>query len=108
MIETEKSQAISKVNYDKHHKIPRSYKVGEYVMLSNVDTTIGVSKKLIPKYRGPFIIKSVLPNNRYVLNDVIGFQNTRIPYEGIIESSRLKPYYCDNVSENEVLWPDNN
>lgn len=61
-------------------------------MVANVDNTVGVSKKLIPKYRGPYEIKRVLPNDRYVVSDIMGFQNTQIPYDGILEASRLKPY----------------
>lgn len=66
-------------------------------MVANVDTTPGVSKKLIPKYRGPYVIKKVLPNDRYIVTDILGFQNTQIPYDGVLDVSRLKPY-----SENDV------
>lgn len=49
-----KSQAKAKELYDQRHKEPHKYKEDEYVMASNVDTTVGVSKKLIPKYCGLF------------------------------------------------------
>lgn len=88
----QKTQDENKVIYDKKHKYPNSYHVGEYVMVTNTETTVGVSKKLIPKYRGPYIIKTVLPNDRYAVTDIIGFQNTQIPYEGILDASRIKPY----------------
>lgn len=89
-------QRVNKDNYDKHHKTPLKYNVGDCVMVANVDTTIGVNKKLVPRYRGPYIIKAILPNGRYVVNDIIGFQCSSIPYTGILEASRLKPYTTEN------------
>lgn len=67
------------------------YKPGQYVMIVNYNTTVGINKKLIPKYKGPYVIKKVLGNDRYVVTDIIGFQNSQIPYDGAI-----KPY---NVSD---------
>lgn len=61
-------------------------------MISNADTTIRINKKLIPKFQSPYVIKVVLPNDRYAVTDIIGFQNSQIPYDGIIDATRLKPY----------------
>jgi len=33
-------------------------------MITNTDVTIGRNKKLIPKYRGPYVIKKVLDRDR--------------------------------------------
>lgn len=92
-----KSQNYSKGLYDKKHKQPISYAVGDYVMIENVDVTPGVNKKLIPNYRGPYIVKAVLDNDRYVVSDIEGFQVTQMPYEGIMAPSRMKPW-MDNQS----------
>lgn len=73
-------------------QVPRKYKEGEFVLILNTDVTPGVNKKLIPKYRGPYVIKKVLLNDRYLVSDIDGFQLTQIPYEGVIESARLKPW----------------
>lgn len=78
--------------FNKKHKEASQYKVGDFVMVANTDTTSGTSKKLIPKFRGPYEIKAVLPNDRYVVNDIVGFQWSKIPYEGIIDASRIKSY----------------
>ncbi|KAJ8975165.1 hypothetical protein NQ317_011994 [Molorchus minor] len=94
-VSIERVQNENKMYYDKRHKEAHVYNVGEYVMVANVDTTPGVNKKLISKYRGPYVIKSILPNDRYVVTDIIGFQNTQMPYDGVLDASRLKPY---NVS----------
>lgn len=88
----QKAQIINETYYNSKHKKAVHYKVGDYVMLANTDCTPGVNKKLIPKFRGPYEIVKVLPNDRYVLNDIIGFQQTQIPYDGVVEASRLKSY----------------
>lgn len=67
---------LNKINFDKKHKNPHVYKINDYVMITNVDTTAGTNKKLIPKYRGPYVISKVLPNDRYVVEDIPGFQIT--------------------------------
>ncbi|KRT82284.1 hypothetical protein AMK59_3213 [Oryctes borbonicus] len=85
------SQTKNEESYNKRRRAARRYDVGQHVMLSNIDTTPGVNKKLIPKYRGPYQIKAVLPNDRYLITDIPGFQNTQIPYESVLDASRLKP-----------------
>lgn len=85
-----KSQEANKIHYDAKHKQATIYKENDYVMITNTDVTVGCNKKLIPKFRGPYIIKKVLDQDRYVVSDIEGFQVTRRPYEGIIGPDRMK------------------
>ena len=64
-------------------------------MIVNNDFSAGTNKKLIPKYRGPYIIKAILDNDRYVVGDIEGFQVTQIPFEGVMAPSRMKPWMKD-------------
>lgn len=59
-------------------------------MITNVDVTIGRNKKLIPKFRGPYVVKKVLSHDRYVVGDIEGFQISQRPYEGIVSLDRMK------------------
>lgn len=59
----EKSQSYNLKYFNKHHKQPKSFNVGDLVVLKNVDTGAGVNKKLIPRYRGPYIIQKQLGND---------------------------------------------
>lgn len=85
-----KTQIKSEEQYNVSKKEPVKYNVGDYVMIKNFDVTIGVNKKLIPKFKGPYVVRKVLDNDRYVVGDVEGNQVTQRPYEGIIGPDQMK------------------
>lgn len=74
-------------------KSPTEYIEGDYVVIKNFDCNTGVARKLIPKYKGPYKITKVLDNDRYVLEDVEGFQQTQIPYRGIWAAQNIKHWF---------------
>lgn len=80
---------------DRHNKIvapAKVYNEGDFVVIRNIDTTVGKCKKLVPKYKGPYIVHKSLPNDRYVIKDIENCQITQMPYNGIIESARMKKW----------------
>lgn len=89
-LEIVKNQTANKESYDRAHKKATIYNVDDYVVIANTDTTAGVNKKLIPKYKGPYVVSKVLDSDRYVISDVPGFQLTQIPYTGIVSADRMK------------------
>jgi len=78
--------------YDHRHKAPLKYQIGDLVMVKNFDSTPGTARKLIPKFRGPYEIKKILGNDRYLLTDVPGFQNTQKLYAGTWAANNLRPW----------------
>ena len=68
----------------------RIFEVGDLVVVKNVDTSPGGNKKLIPKYRGPYVVRKQLGIDRYKISDVENCQTTQIPYRSVVDSSRLK------------------
>jgi len=52
-------------------------------MIKNTYVSVGINKKLIPKFKGPYIIEKVLPNDRFIVKDIDGFQHTQVPYEEV-------------------------
>ncbi|CAK9833144.1 Transposon Tf2-8 polyprotein [Anthophora retusa] len=50
------------------------------------------NKKLIPKFKGPYVVKKVLGCDRYVISDIEGFQVTQMPYNGVLSPDNMKPY----------------
>ncbi|XP_018395908.1 PREDICTED: uncharacterized protein LOC108774330 [Cyphomyrmex costatus] len=88
----EKVQAQNECRYNLRRKSAREYKVGDYVEIRNVETTPGINKKLIPKFKGPYVIKAVLDYDRYIVTDIDGFQLTQRPYTGIVAPDHMRPY----------------
>lgn len=88
----QKSQTRNEQQYIKRSVPPQHYMEGDFVVIRNVDTTTGKNKKLIPKYRGPYRVHRVLPNDRYIIRDIETCQMTQIPYNGVLEAARLKPW----------------
>ena len=76
----EKLQKYYKEHFDKKRKEAYKYKVGDYVVIKNYDSTPGVPKKIIPRWKGPYEIDRVLRNDRYVLKDVENFQVTQMSH----------------------------
>lgn len=64
------SQTRNEQQYAKRSVPPHQYNIGDFFVIRNVDTTIGTNKKLIPKYRGPYVIHKKLQNDRYVIKDI--------------------------------------
>lgn len=62
------------------------------------DSTVGVLRKLMPQYKGPYKVTRKLRNNRYVLTDPENFQMTQKPYMGTWEACNMKPLHTDFVS----------
>lgn len=89
-IEINKNQVENEKSYDRTRKKATVYNVNDYVMIANVDTTVGVNKKLIPKFKGPYIVNKVLDHDRYIISDVPGFQVTQVPYTGVVSADRMK------------------
>lgn len=48
-----RSQLMNEVTYNQKHKASHEYLEGDYVLIKNVDTSAGVNKKLLPKFKGP-------------------------------------------------------
>lgn len=84
-----KSQDYANKWFQEHSKGPTYYNVGDLVYIQNVDTSPG-NKKFIAKFKGPYRVAKVLPNDRYVIIDVEGMQISQIPYDGVIEARNIR------------------
>lgn len=98
----EKSQSYNQKYFAEHHIDAKKFKIGDLVVIKNVDNTPGKNKKFINKYRGPYCITNDLGNDRYVVEDVENCQLTQMPYENVIDSSRMKLWMEHLKNENEV------
>lgn len=78
--------------YDKRHKKPTVYNIGDLVLVRNLQAKTGDGRKLKPNYKGPYIVAKILNKNRYVVKDVPGFNITQKPYDSILSPDKLKPW----------------
>lgn len=85
-------QAYNEQYHQKDHKPAGEFVEGDFVLMIHTDTKPGSSKKLNQKYRGPYRIHKKLPNDRYVLRGIDNCQLTQIPYDGVVEATRLKKW----------------
>ncbi|KAK9717760.1 hypothetical protein QE152_g23559 [Popillia japonica] len=64
-------QSESKITYDKRRAKAKQYEVGHQVLLRKpAGTNEAKSRKLLPKYDGPFVVTTVCGNDRYEVSDI--------------------------------------
>lgn len=83
------SQNISNMYLMRNHRPTKIYAEGDYIVVRYIDSSAG-NKKFTQKFRGPYVIHKVLPNDRYVVRDIEGSQITQLPYDNIVEAKNLK------------------
>lgn len=86
----QRSQQYNQQYFEERHRPARLFKEGDLVVIKHVDTAVGSNKKLIIKYRGPYVIYKQLGHDRYRVTDVENCQLTQMPYDNVIDSSRIK------------------
>lgn len=100
----QKSQEYTAARHERRYKPARVYGVGDYVVIRNVDNTPGCNKKFLATFRGPYTVHKALGNDRYVIRDIEGCQRTQIPYDGVLDASRLRKWVdVDEVNDDD--WP---
>lgn len=71
-------------------KKPEKFRKGDLVLIKWEAPASGQSRKLEPKYKGPYQIARELRYDRYVVTDVEGEQLGQRPFSGVIGFDRLK------------------
>lgn len=82
------AQERQKSYHDKDSR-PPDFHVGQKVLKTNFAHTKGLSKKLMPKFQGPYTIIQCFDNNTYVLQDSKTFKVLKSKVNG----NRLKIYH---------------
>lgn len=107
-----------KIRFDSAHRQPRTYSEGDLVLVENIAPATGDSRKLEPKFRGPYAIQKVLDKDRYVVADIDGAPRTQRPFQSIFTTEKLKPWCTlgpeaaedgieDEASDEELIDEDN-
>lgn len=90
-----KRRESAKRNFDKHRKLPTSYKVGDLVRIERTLTDkamLGKPKKLIAKFQGPYRIVKILPNDRFLVEDTPITRKGNRRYENIVAVDKIHPW----------------
>lgn len=88
------AQRKEKLRFDKKRKCPKNFTNGELVMVKiTSEPASGSSRKLRPIFKGPFRIKAVLPNDRYVVEDL---RSKGKKIDTVIAVDKIKPWVVLN------------
>ena len=93
------AQEYNKKMHDSHCRTKTTYEENELVMIRTVPIA-GTKPKLEPKFKGPYRIKKVLSNNRYVIEDVPGFQISGIRFEGVFDPLNMRKFISGSKGED--------
>jgi hypothetical protein len=85
-----KNQEKMKTQFDKKRRKPPTYSEKDLVMVRCEAPSTGQSRKLTAKYRGPYEVVKALDNDRYLVQDIEGEQQSARIYKGILPVDRLK------------------
>jgi len=69
---------------------PTKYQKGDLVLVKWEAPATGQSRKLEPKYKGPYQVRRELRFDRYVVSDISGEQVGRRPFSSVVGFDRLK------------------
>lgn len=84
-------QQQQKKRFDSLRAKPIAWSIGDLVLvqISSIVTS-GSSRKLVPKWKGPFRISQILDNDRYQVNEIAGSTRSRVPYTGVYATEHMK------------------
>lgn len=92
------SQTKDAIRFNKKRVPPIQYSVGDLVMVLKTDNpATGGSRKLHPVFKGPFKILSVLPNDRYVLEDLRDNKKFKV----VVAVDHMKPWVVLNSPQDQ-------
>ncbi|KAJ8913126.1 hypothetical protein NQ315_006044 [Exocentrus adspersus] len=94
-------QKYQKEWYDKNHVTPKTFGVGQQVLVRRAKgPNDGQSRKLEPRYKGPFVVTKILDHDRYVINEIPGSKHTRTAYTGICPSEHMN---CSSLEFHQAM-----
>lgn len=89
----DKYQSDQKRRFDLKRSRAHPYAQGDLVLIRiTTAAASGTSRKLLPKWRGPFRVTKVLGNDRYEVADIPGNTRSRLRYSGIAAVDNMRPW----------------
>lgn len=105
-----KQQEYAKRKFIKRRKLPTSYKIGDLVRIERTLTDkamLGKSKKLAAKFQGSYRIIKILPNDRFLVEDIPITRKGNRRYKNIVAVDKLHPWLNFNSLTSDSDSDDN-
>lgn len=99
---TKVNQAKQKVYFDSRQRDPERYCVNDLVLVVKDQYTPGSNRKLEPRFKGPFIVTKALPNDRYEIESVPGFEHSGKRFSTVYSADRMKRW-CDVADLDDAV-----
>ncbi|KAL0841643.1 hypothetical protein ABMA28_015295 [Loxostege sticticalis] len=96
------NQRIMKERYDSKKAPTKFFALGDLVMIPNYHTPAnGKSKKLYPKFRGPFRVSAIHDNDRYEISSIDGYSKRK--YKSVYPADALKKWitFTDDKEDDD-------
>lgn len=101
-------QKLQKKYYDSKRVKSKKFEINDLVVVKKLITSNdGKSKKLLPKYSGPYIIVKILDFDRYLIEDLPGSKRSQKKYSGIVPSDKIKLYNVNKDESSDSDYSDN-
>lgn len=95
------SQEKAKKSYDKKRCRPQQFSVGDLVSVERNINSSGQSKKLVPKYQGPYRITKIYSCDRYEIEDTPLTKKGNKTYCTVVAVDKIKPWLSFNRPHDE-------
>lgn len=104
----EARQEIDRERFNKKRSKPMKYQVGDLVRVERQVPSSGQSRKLVPKFQGPYRIVNVLGNDRYQIEDTPITKKGNRHYSTVVAVDKIRswlnfnrPHDSDNQLSSE-------
>ncbi len=95
-------QSKMKTRVDKHRRKPKEYSPGDLILVTRNIRKIGRTKKLLPKYVGPFQIVAKQSPLSYLVEDIKAKRKKKVWRRFPVHVSQIKPYKTPRDEEYET------
>nr|CAI5847641.1 unnamed protein product [Callosobruchus analis] len=108
-IENRRQEALEKIKEDqerqkRRYNAKRSkasvYEPGDLVMIRREASSTGESRKLMEKYKGPYIVTEKLPFDRYRIEDMPETQRTQKFYKSVVAVDCMKRFMAPQSEDD--------
>lgn len=96
-------QESQKERYDRSRCKPITYSVGDLVRVERQVQSTGSSKKLIPKFHGPYRIVNIYDHDRYQIEDTPLSRRGNKKYTSVVSVDKMKPWLNFNRPHDDIL-----